>query len=149
MQFDKSTFLAPFGMYCFDMIARDHLCALVYATRQVPPFLPKFLVRNIPRYFLERWLSREALSIMKDDNSLISELVGKSTDAESLCGLSLDELQFAVCRRGGDPSVEEHHLKTFIIRWLNALETTPSSSLYSTSLLAHACALPETVVSHD
>ncbi len=87
---------------------------------------------------------------MQDDNSLISELLGKSTDAESLCGLSLDELQFAVSRRGGDPSAEGYHLKTFIIRWLDALgTTTSSSSLYSTSLFAHACALPDIVISRD
>jgi hypothetical protein len=147
---DYSTFAPPFGIYCFDMLPDDHLQALG-ASLGVSPFLAKIWPPALLRLYLKSCLQSRSVEIAQDDRLLRHETRYMKPE---MLSLSKHELEDAVLRRGGDPSLPESSLRRYLIAWLEysgdfGIENDDDEDVYNdeareaASHITHACALPE------
>lgn len=145
-----NSFVPPHGQYNFDVIANEHLRLLTYASATVPTFFPRLLVNLIPKFLLVGMFRKYAAEILRDDALLLAEM----KESAYLEAMSLQELQFAVYRRGGIPSSEAPAMRQFLHLWLSSSEkiirslsadsvSREDTESHLSSYVVHACTVPE------
>ena len=148
---DHSTFAPPLGIYSFDMLPTDHITVLGESVGLLSPMLKSFTPNFILTPYLKTRIRAMAVEIAVDDRLLRRETRFMAPDKLTL---TKEELEDAVLRRGGDPSMSEEQLRNFLVAWLEysgdfGVESDDSEREYeekarfAASHIAHTCAVPE------